>query len=62
MPPELIKANNNRFTLDLGKLPIEPQNFRRELGIQVEVTATRTFAGYSAEQTIVVKDVIGPFR
>ncbi|MFM7438621.1 MAG: collagen-like protein, partial [Snowella sp.] len=62
MPAELVKFNNNRFTFDLGKLPIEPQNFREGLGIQVEVVATRTFAGYSAEQTVVVKDVIGPFR
>lgn len=62
MPADLIKANNNRFTLDLGKLPIDPQNFRQGLGVQVEVTATRTFAGYSAEQTVVAKDLIGTFR
>jgi hypothetical protein len=62
IPAELVKFNNNRFTFNLGKLPIEPQNFREGLGIQVEVVATRTFAGYSAQQTVVVKDVIGPFR
>ena len=62
MPAELVKFNNNRFTFDLGKLPIEPQNFREGLGIQVELVATRTFAGYTAEQIVVVRDVIGPFR
>lgn len=62
MPAELIKADNNRFILDIGKLPIEPQNLREGLGIQIEVTATRTFAGYSAEQKVVAKEVIGPFR
>jgi hypothetical protein len=62
MPVELINLNGDRFILNIGQLPIEPDNFKSGLGVEIEVTATRTFAGYSAEQKLVIKDVIGPFR
>jgi hypothetical protein len=56
--PELVNLNDNRFTLNLGELPIPPEYLKPGLGVEVEVIATRSFAGYSKEQKIIVRDVI----
>ena len=52
----------DKFTLDIGKLPIESQYLRSGLGVEIKIVATRTFAGYTDQQTITVTDVLGPFR
>ncbi len=62
VPAELIKLNGNQFTIDIGKLPIEPQHLRPGLGVEINLKIARSFAGYSAEQRIVIQDIIGPFR
>jgi hypothetical protein len=62
LPIDSIVANGDRFTLNLGKLPIEADALRSGTGVQLDLVATRSFAGYSAEQKIVVKDVLGPFK
>lgn len=62
IPPELVTRNGNIFTLDIGKLPIDEGNFRPDLGVEIEITATRSFAGYSATKRMVVRDVLGKFN
>lgn len=52
IPAELITRTNNRFVLNVGKLPIEPQYLKSGLPVEIEVVATRSFAGNSAEQKI----------
>jgi hypothetical protein len=52
IPAELVTRTNNRFVLNIGKLPIEPQYLKSGLPVEIEVVATRSFAGNSAEQKI----------
>ncbi|GBF80312.1 hypothetical protein AsFPU1_1713 [Aphanothece sacrum FPU1] len=59
---DLVTIDNNKFTINIGKLPISPDHLKAGLGVEINLEATRSFAGYSADQRIVVKDVIGPFR
>lgn len=62
MPAELVRLNGNRFTLNLGQLPLKPDDLKSKLGVEVDLVATRSFAGYSTEQRVVVHDIIGSFR
>lgn len=62
IPPELIQQTGDRFILNIGKLPIDPDSLKPGIGIEVELTATRTFAGNSATQKIITQDVIGRLR
>jgi hypothetical protein len=52
IPAELVTRNNNRFVLNIGKLPIDAQYLRTGLPVEIELVATRSFAGNSAEQKI----------
>ncbi|MBE9129835.1 collagen-like protein, partial [Coleofasciculus sp. LEGE 07081] len=52
IPAELVTRNNNRFTLNLGKLPIEREFLKPGVPLDVELVAIRSFAGHSAEQKI----------
>ncbi|HEY9795534.1 MAG TPA: hypothetical protein V6D30_07825 [Leptolyngbyaceae cyanobacterium] len=52
IPAELVSRDNNRFTLNLGKLPIESQFLRPGVAIKIDLVATRSFAGNSTEQKI----------
>lgn len=52
IPAELVTSERNRFILNLGKLPIEPRFLRPGLPVEIELVATRSFAGRSAEQKI----------
>ena len=52
IPAELVTRSNNRFVLNLGKLPIAPQYLKSGLPVEIELVATRSFAGRSAEQKI----------
>ncbi|WP_013322138.1 hypothetical protein [Gloeothece verrucosa] len=58
MPPELLRFQGNKFTFEIGKLPIDPEDIKPGQGFEIEIIATRSFGGYSKEQTIVVRDVI----
>ena len=62
IPEDLVILEGDKFTLDIGKLPIESQYLRSGLGVEIKIVATRTFAGYTDQQTITVTDVLGPFR
>jgi hypothetical protein len=62
IPPNLIRYSNNRFMLDLGKLPIEPRYLELDRSVQVEIEITRSFGKNSAVQTIVARDILGPFN
>ena len=62
IPAQLIRYNNDRFILELGKLPIEPRYLELDRAIQVQVEITRSFGDNSAVQTILEKDILGPFN
>ena len=62
IPEDLVILDGDTFTIDIGKLPIESRFLRSGLGVEIKIVATRTFAGYNDQQTITVKDVLGPFR
>ncbi|MDJ0598510.1 MAG: collagen-like protein [Crocosphaera sp.] len=62
IPEDLVILDGDKFTIDIGKLPIESRHLRSGLGVEIKIVATRTFAGYTDQQTITVKDVLGPFR
>lgn len=62
IPAELIVSDGNRFTIDLGRLPIEANDFRSGMGVEIDLVATRTFGKYSTEQRVVVRDVLGTFK
>ncbi|MCU0534856.1 MAG: collagen-like protein [Hydrococcus sp. Prado102] len=59
IPPEAIATDGNRFTINLGQLPIETNALRSGTGVEVDLIATRSFAGYSTQQRVVVKDILG---
>ena len=62
MPAQLIRYGNDRFVLEIGRLPIEPRYLELDRAVQVQVEITRTFGDNSASKTIVEKDILGPFN
>jgi hypothetical protein len=62
LPDDLVTINGDRFTLNIGQLPIPAEYLKPGLGVEIEVLATRTFSGYAASQKLVVTDIIGPSR
>jgi hypothetical protein len=59
IPSEAIQKNGDRFTLNIGQLPIPPEFLELGTAIEVQVAANRSFADkYSKEQKITVRDVI----
>ncbi len=58
VPDNLVTLKGDRFTIDLGKLPIPEEYLKPGLGVEVEVVANRTFANYSASQKFYVRDLI----
>ncbi|MDJ0510631.1 MAG: collagen-like protein [Crocosphaera sp.] len=62
IPDDLVVLDGDKFTIDIGKLPIDSNYLRSGLGVEIKLVATRTFAGYTDEQRITVQDVLGPFR
>ncbi|YAI81299.1 MAG: collagen-like protein [cyanobacterium endosymbiont of Rhopalodia sterrenbergii] len=61
IPEELVTLDKNKFTIKIGQLPIKPNDFQSGLGVEIKILALRSFAGYSAEQVITVKDILKPF-
>lgn len=54
----MVTFEGNRFILNVGKLPIDPEYLRSGTGVEIEVTATRSFAGYSREQKLTERGII----
>lgn len=52
IPSELVTQSYNRFTLALGKLPIDSEYLRRGTQGSIELTMTRSYAGNSVEQSL----------
>ena len=52
IPAELVSRNNNRFVLNIGKLPIDSEFLQSGVPVEIELVATRSFAGNSTEQEI----------
>jgi hypothetical protein len=62
IPSELIVNEGNRFVIDIGKLPVEANALRSGTGVEVDLVAVRSFADYSTEQRVVVRDILGTFN
>jgi hypothetical protein len=58
LPPEAIRLQDHRFTLYLGRLPIDPKYLAPGLNIELELVATRSFGAYSQEQKIIIRERI----
>ena len=62
IPPSLVRYNNDRFILDLGKLPIESRYLELDRAVNIELEVTRTFGDNSATQIVEEKEILGPFN
>ncbi|WP_267383405.1 collagen-like protein [Cyanobacterium sp. uoEpiScrs1] len=58
IPEELVTLDGNKFTLKIGKLPIKTNELKSGLGVEIKILAIRSFAGYSAKQSLTVKNVL----
>ncbi len=58
IPASLITQNGDRFTLDIGKLPMAKELLETNTAIEIQLTANRSFAGNSKQQKITVREVI----
>ncbi|MBW4520935.1 MAG: hypothetical protein KME16_14685 [Scytolyngbya sp. HA4215-MV1] len=52
LPTEVVSRSYNRYTLALGKLPIDTEYLGRGSEVEIELVATRTLADRSATQKI----------
>ena len=52
IPDELVKLEGQGFTLDIGKLPIDSKHLKPGVNVDIEITATRSLGGRSAQKTI----------
>ncbi|MBA3923995.1 MAG: collagen-like protein [Nostocaceae cyanobacterium] len=52
IPTELVKRDHNRFTIALGKLPINSNFLQSGVGVEIELVAIRSLGGRSTEQKI----------
>jgi hypothetical protein len=58
IPDNLVVVNGNQITLNIGQLPIPPQYLKPGVGVEVELTAIRSFSNYTAQQELVFQDVL----
>ena len=59
VPPEAVELNGDRFTINIGQLPIPPEYLEPGNAIEVQLVANRSFADkYSKTQKITVREVI----
>lgn len=54
----LVTVNGNQFTIDIGQLPIPPKDLESGTGVEIELVAERTFSGNTAEQKLIIRDLI----
>ncbi|MGF1479050.1 MAG: hypothetical protein ACFB4I_06115 [Cyanophyceae cyanobacterium] len=52
IPASLVRQNEQRFTLNLGQLPIDKQYLQPGMMVEIELIAVRSLSGRSAEQHI----------
>jgi hypothetical protein len=52
IPPELVTRHNNRYTLQIGRLPIESKYLQPGIPVEIEVEAIRSFGDNFAEQDL----------
>ncbi len=52
IPPELVSLTGDRFTVNLGQLPIAEQYLRSSLNLKIELRIIRSLGERSAEQKI----------
>ena len=60
IPLELVERDHQRFTLNLGGLPIDEQYLQAGLDIDIELTAIRSLGDRSAEQKITWRGKVNP--
>ena len=58
IPASLIEQNGDRFTINIGKLPMPPQFLESNTAIEIQLVANRSFGDNSKQQKITVRDVI----
>ena len=58
VPTEAIIRNGDRFTLNLGQLPIPPQYLETGTAVELYLTVQRSFGDRSAVQKITVRDIL----
>jgi hypothetical protein len=58
IPPELVELDYNRFTLNLGKLPIDDRYLMSGVGVDIEIEVTRSLGDRSAKQTLIWQGTI----
>ena len=58
VPPSAIIQNGDRFTLNLGQLPIPPQYLEDDTAVELHLTANRSFGDHSTVQKITVRDIL----
>ena len=55
---DAIIQNGDRFTLNLGQLPIPPQYLEDDTAVELHLTANRSFGDHSTVQKITVRDIL----
>ena len=58
IPPEAIIREQDRFSINLGQLPIPPEYLEKDTAVELHLTANRSFGDRSTEQKIIVRDVL----
>ena len=62
VPPQFVRYSGNRFIIDIGQLPINPKYLEADTAVEISLEATRSFGNNAATQTIVIRDILGPFN
>ncbi len=52
VPEQFVNRENNRFTVNIGQLPINSQYLQSRTAVEIEVIAIRSFANNFTEQSI----------
>ena len=58
VPPSAIIQDGDRFTLNLGQLPISPQYLENGTAVELYLTVNRSFGDRSTTQKITVRDIL----
>ena len=58
VPSSAIIQDGDRFTLNLGQLPIPPQYLEDDTAVELHLTAHRSFGDRNTSQKIIVRDIL----
>ncbi|ELS01929.1 hypothetical protein Xen7305DRAFT_00016360 [Xenococcus sp. PCC 7305] len=58
IPASAIVQDRDRFSLNLGQLPIPAQDLEAGTAVELQLTANRSFGGNSTVQKITVRDIL----